>query len=84
MNPEKAVITVLVLSLEKFENGELAALNLAVNNFGKVSQQNLSFDKAKDHAFINDDGSIRNDLKPYLTYALAVEVNRRVSEGTFV
>ena len=82
-NPENAIKSLLVISLREFKNEEIAALNLALNGFGRVSSYSLAFNKAREFEFINSDGTVASGLKDLLLDALAFEINSRVSAGTF-
>ena len=72
----------MILALTHFDNLTLAALNNAVQGFGRqVAKENCAYDKALKAHLIKEDG------QPFDSEALkdacAYEVNRRVAAGTF-
>ena len=77
----KVLAAVMWLSLEHFNNQELAAFNIAVQLYGKVPPENISYQTALDMVLIKEDGTPHS--LPELKVAASAEVNRRVKEGTF-
>lgn len=70
-----------LLKLQSFDNAALAALNNAVQGFGRLAPSNTAFTQALQAGLIDEHG------KPVelqsLIDASSTEVNRRVSAGTF-
>ena len=83
LDPEKTVITVLILSLKKFSNEELAAFNLVLNFLDKIPQINLSYKIAYECRFIDANEVIEKDIKTSLIKATEMEVCTRMEAGTF-
>lgn len=70
-----------VLKLKDFDNSALAALNNAIQGFGRLAPSNTAFTKALEAGLIDENG------KPVelqsLIDASSFEVNRRITAGTF-
>jgi len=75
----KTMISVELLTLRQFSNEELAAFNLAIQLYGRVQPENLSFEKAVRFKLIQDDGSLWD--AETLKAACAIEVNDRHDRG---
>lgn len=73
--------TVIALSLQNFNNTELAAFNNAIQTFGVVPKENFAYKKSVELNLIKDNG------EPFeieaTRDAAAHEVNRRVADGIF-
>jgi len=78
---DRAMIAVLMISLESLTNEEMAALNNSVQMQGKVPPQNLAFFKCKKLQLIRDSGELWE--KEDMQIACTQEIKRRVEAGTF-
>lgn len=71
-----------LLALEGVSNKKLAAMNNAIQSFGKLDTSNIAFETAVELQLVKPSG------EPFeldaLQLACAREVNRRVDAGTFL
>lgn len=81
MNKDISITTqALLIGLCEFDKFEIAALNLAVIAFGRVSKVSFAYDKARFFEIINDEGTIYPEFKPHLAEAIALDIKRRQTE----
>ncbi len=76
-------VATIVMTLESIGNNALAAVNMGLTGFGKITVDTMAFQPMKDVGLINDDG-FPVDLLDEVLSALSFEINRRVEAGTFV
>ncbi len=69
------------LSLQSFQNNELAALNNAASRMGVLPSENTAFNAALNAEIIDKDGRFR--CIEELRTAASIEINRRLEAGTF-
>jgi hypothetical protein len=76
---EKVMMITEILALRQFTNQELAAMNLAIQRYGRVSFENLSYNKAVSYKLIREDGTAWD--KDTLTEALTRVICDIVAKG---
>lgn len=81
MDMTNILAATFIMTLKQFDNQKLAALNNAVQSWGKLQPGNLAFDDAVELELVQRTGE-PFDLEA-LQRASAYEVNRRVAEGVF-
>lgn len=81
MDMTMILATTFLMALEDVSNHELAAMNNAIQSFGKLATSNMAFETAVKLQLVKPNG------EPFeleaLQLACAREVNRRVDAGTF-
>ena len=76
---KKTMTVTELIALRQFSNEELAAFNIAIQLYGRVQPENLSFEKAVKFKLIKDDGYLWD--AETLKTACAMEVNARQDRG---
>lgn len=77
----KPTVVAIVFAARSMENLELAALNNAINVFGKAPKTNAGYAKAVKLGLLKEDGTPID--KEELVEALSLTINERVDAGTY-
>lgn len=76
-----ALAAASAMALSDFSNDEIAALSNGIGGFGRISEGNISFKRAREAALVKESGLACD--RESLEAALSLEINARMDRGEF-